>query len=112
MDQYPDVTVNWKLHERPVLHVYDTQGIEVKTVDLSQFDHEKLHVLFSAHFRREDVDPPGILVRTWRRLFGWAYGISTLESTLLFVFSGCVLALGCYTICFRYTQCCDAISDL
>ena len=74
--------------------------------------HEKLHVLFSAHFRREDVDPPGILVRTWRRLFGWAYGISTLESTLLFVFSGCVLALGCYTICFRYTQCCDAISDL
>ena len=95
-----------------MLHVYDTQGLEVKTVDLSQFDHEKLHVLFSAHFRREDVDPPGILVRTWRRLIGWAYGISTLESTLLFVFSGCVLALGCYTICFRYTQCCDAISDL
>ena len=112
MDQYPDVSVNWQLHHRPVLHAYDAGGREVKTVELSPLTTEKLHALFSAHFRREKVDPPGFFVRTWRRLFGWAYGISTFEAALLFVCAGCVLALGCYTLCFRYTQCCDAISDL
>ena len=106
------MTVEWKLHFKPTLHAYDAAGKEVKTVDLSPFSGERLHALFSKHFRREDVEPPGLVVRTWRRLFGWAYGTSTLESALLFVCAGLVLLLACYALCFRYTQICDSISDL
>jgi N-acetyl-gamma-glutamylphosphate reductase len=36
----------------------------------------------------------------------------TIERSFGDLAARCVLALGCYTICFRYTQCCDAISDL
>ena len=112
IDQYPDVTVNWKLHHSPKLHVYDASNREIKTVDLSPLKTPELHGLFAAHFRRANVDPPNFLVRTWRRLFGWAYGISTFEATSLFVCGGVALSLICYLLCFRYTAICDGISDL
>ena len=112
VDQYPDVTVNWKLHYEPKLHVYDASGKEVKVVALSNLKTEGLHQLFSLHFHRSEVEPPGAFVRTWRRLFGWAYGISTLESTGLFLCGAIALALACYVVCFKYTATCDALSDL
>ena len=104
--------MDWKLHQKPVLHGYDASGAEIKTIDLSPLSTEKLHAVFAKHFKRVDVGPPNLLVRTWRRLFGWAYGTSDLESALLFVAAGAMLSLVCYTLCCRYTQCCDAISDI
>jgi len=112
VDQYPDVTVSWKLHHKPVLHGYDASGKEIRQIDLSPLRTEGLHALFSRHFRRAHVDPPSLFVRTWRRLFGWAYGMSDLEAALMFACAGIVLLLSCYTLCFRYTQCCDALSDI
>ena len=36
VDQYPDVTVNWKLHFSPMLHVYDSgTGKEINSIGLS-----------------------------------------------------------------------------
>ena len=112
VDQYPDVSVSWKLHHDPVLHAYDATGRQVQTVALSKLNTAQLHELFTSHFRREEVEPPSILVRTWRRLFGWAYGISFFEATLLFVAAGVVVGLLCYAICFRYTAICDTIQDI
>ena len=112
VDQYPDVSVTWKLHHAPTLFVYDKAGHTVTKVDLSPLKTEALHALFAKHFKRVKVDPPHPAVRTWRRLFGWAYGISDLEATLLFCSAGIVLVLVCYLVCCKYTACCDAISDL
>jgi hypothetical protein len=81
-------------------------------VHLSKLGTDGLHKLFGKHFRRAKVDPPNFLVRNYRRLFGWAYGLSTLEAAMSFALGFLALALFCYYVCFRYTACCDAISDL
>lgn len=95
-----------------MLHAYDATGRQVQTVALSKLNTAQLHELFTSHFRREDVEPPNIFVRTWRRLFGWAYGISDLEAGVLFTLSGLALFAICFVLCTRYTVICDAISDL
>ena len=82
------------------------------TVDLSPLKFDALHMLFSTHFQRAHVDPPHVTVRTWRRFFGWAYGMSTFEAAALFVGAGAVLAVVCYALCCRYTLLCDSIQDL
>lgn len=113
VDQYPDVTVNWKLHFSPTLHVYDSgTGKEINSIGLSSLNAVQLHALFEKYFRRAKVAPPNLFVRTWRRLFGWAYGVSTLEATVLFVCGGAALAVACYAMCFKYTAICDGLSDL
>ena len=111
VDQYPDVTVQWKLHHKPELHGYDAESRVIKRIDLSGYDTAGLHALFASHFARSDVAPPHPFVITWRRLFGWGYGISTLEATMLFVCGGLVCALGIFAMCCMYTQSCDALSD-
>ena len=112
VDQYPDVTIQWKLHQPPVLHGYDAAGTEIGRVPLSALGSAQLHTLFGEHFRRADVPPPSLAVRTWRRLFGWAYGIGILEAIVLFAFGGLVALICAYTVCYRYTQCCDALADI
>lgn len=112
VDQYPEVTVQWKLHHRPELHGYDDDGRVIKRVDLSGYDTAGLHALFASHFVRGKVAPPHALVIMWRRLFGWGYGISTFEAALLFVCGGIVCALASFALCCMYTHTCDTISDL
>lgn len=116
VDQYPAVTVEWKLHHHPELFGYDDAGKQIgQPVNLAKYanDFEGLHALFSAHFARDkSVAPPSMVVRTWRRLFGWAYGISDMEAALLFVCAGAVLLLVGYILCFRYTVCCDTLQDI
>lgn len=105
--------VDWKLHRNPTLYGYDVDGKPIgKPIELARYDEAGLHKLFSEHFVRENVPPPSFGVRTWRRLFGWAYGISFFEATLLFVAAGVVVGLLCYAICFRYTAICDSIQDI
>lgn len=106
--------VEWKLHVRPQLYRYDSRGQAIgKPIDLSPYDHAGLHRLFSSHYQRDEtVEAPGLAVRTWRRLFGWAYGISTMEATVLFVCAGAVVFVAMYALCFRYTQMCDSLQDL
>ena len=89
--------VEWKLHVRPQLYRYDSRGQAIgKPIDLSPYDHAGLHRLFSSHYQRDEtVEAPGLAVRTWRRLFGWAYGISTMEAAVLFVCAGAVPAAEC-----------------
>lgn len=111
VDQYPAVRVEWKLHHRPELHARTGSGRNV-TVDLSPLKTAGLAELFGTHFERADVMPPALTVRTWRRLFGWAYGISTLEAASLFVCAGALLCIAGYVLCFRYTVLCDTIQDL
>ena len=111
VDQYPAVRVEWKLHHRPELHARTGSGRNV-TIDLSPLTSVTLHRLFSKHFAREEVEPPALSVRTWRRFFGWAYGISTLEAAVLFTAAGSLLGAVCYALCFRYTSMCDSIQDL
>jgi len=112
VDQYPAVTVQWKLHHRPELHGYDDAGHVIKRIDLSPYSTEALHTLFGSHFVRGAVPPPHVAVITWRQLFGWAYGISTLEAALLFICGGIVCALTVFAVCCSYTSLCDTISDL
>ena len=114
VDQYPAVEVQWQLHRSPQLYALDDSGnvVNNKPIDLSHLKYDELHALFSSHFERKHVPPPHFMVRQWRRLFGWAYGISTMESTLLFVCAGILLAVSCYAICCRYTDMCDSIQDL
>ena len=99
---------------RPQLYGYDARGHAVgKPIDLSSYDHAGLHHLFSSHYHRDSsVQVPGLAVRTWRRLFGWAYGISNMEAAVLFVCAGAVIFIAAYTLCFRYTQLCDTLQDL
>ena len=111
VDQYPHVKLRWLLHHRPELHAKNRYGRNV-TVDLSPMKDADLHALFDLHFARADVAPPPVRVRLWRRLFGWAYGISTFEATLLH-FCGFVLFLILmYAMCYRYTAICDSIQDI
>jgi hypothetical protein len=111
IDQYPAVRIEWKLHHRPELHARTRSGKNV-TVDLSPLNTDSLHKFFTKHFERADVNPPKWTVRTWRRLFGWAYGVSEFEAAILFICAGAVLLLVCYGLCFRYTALCDSIQDL
>lgn len=115
VDQYPAVTIEWKLHHKPELFGYDADGNKVGgPVDLSSYknNYDGLHVLFSQHFSRSSVKAPNLAVRTWRRFFGWGYGLSTFEATLFFICGSLVLLLACYTVCCRYTACCDALQDI
>ena len=111
MDQYPAVRVEWKLHRRPELHARNRGGRNI-TIDLSPLNFAALHKLFGAHFERSLVEPPALQVRMWRRLFGWAYGISTLESAMLFVCAGVLFCIVAYALCYRYTALCDSLQDL
>ena len=111
VDQYPAVKVEWILHHPPQLFARTRTGRNV-TVDLAPLKTAALHKLFSKHFEGADVEPAPLPVRTWRRFFGWAYGISTLEAAILFTFATLLLGLACYTLCFRYTALCDSIQDL
>ena len=112
VDEYPAVRLKWQLHRTPELHGYDSTGGEIARIDLSRLSTGELHELFSRHFVRTSAKPLPALVKLWRRLFGWAYGISTAEAAMLFVLGACVLLLLGYTVCCRYTYCCDAISDI
>ena len=81
------------MHHRPELFGYDADGKQIGSpVDLSGYhrDYAGLHALFSSHFVREKVAAPSLAVRIWRRLFGWAYGISHLEAAVLFLCAGAV----------------------
>lgn len=111
VDQYPAVHVEWQLHRKPELHAKDEHGRNV-TVDLSPLGADALHKLFGAHFQREEVAPPGLFVRNWRRFFGWGYGMSTLESALFFLVGGTLFAVVMYQLCYRYTAMCDSLQDL
>lgn len=106
--------MQWKLHRSPQLYGYDENGKELldKPIELSKYSYAALHELFGKHFERKHSPPPHFLVRQWRRLFGWAYGISTTEAALLFVCAGVALAVFCYAICCKYTALCDSIQDL
>ena len=112
VEQYPDVHVVWQLHRRPELHARSLRTGRNVTLDLSPLNHADLHRLFSSHFERKLVPPPKLSVRTWRRLFGWAYGISNFEAAMLFICAGALLAIVSYALCFRYTALCDSIQDL
>ena len=103
--------MHWQLHRKPELHATNGHGRNV-TVDLSPLDSVKLHELFTLHFARVNVEPPSFFVRTWRRLFGWGYGMSMFDSVMFFVGAGIVLLVMSYVICYRYTATCDAIQDL
>jgi len=111
VDQYPAVRLEWKLHHPPQLHARTRHGRNV-TVDLAPLNTAALHKLFSTHFDRTEVPPAPLPVRTWRRLFGWAYGISNFEAAVLFVCAGVLLGVVAYALCFRYTALCDSIQDL
>ena len=111
VDQYPGVRVEWILHYRPTLHARNAEGRNV-TVDLSPLGTAALHSLFGSHFDRYHVEPPSMFIRTWRRLFGWAYGISNFEAFVLFLCAFVVLAGVCYVLLWRYTELCDTIQDL
>ena len=111
IDQYPSVELEWILHRSPTLRAQNAAGHNV-TMDLSGFDTDGLHNLFSAHFHRLDVEPPSLMVRTWRRLFGWAYGISAHEAVIYHTLGALVLLCVLYLLCFRYTSMCDTIQDL
>ena len=81
------------MHHRPELFGYDAAGKQIGSpVDLSRYnqDYDSLHALFSSHFVREKVAAPSLAVRVWRRLFGWAYGISNLEAAIYFLCAGAV----------------------
>lgn len=114
VDQYPQVRVEWKLHQRPQLYAYDSTGKAIgKPHDLSHLSHDGLHDFFSKHYTRDStVTPPSAATRMYRRIFGWAYGISTAEAAMLFVCGGAVLAIAIYALCWRYTALCDSIQDL
>lgn len=112
IDQYPQVQIEWKLHHKPELKARDVATGKAVKVDLSPYKYDELHALFSKHFAREAVKPPNLAVRTWRRLFGWAYGISTGEAALMFVAASGVLLFVSYFVCGHYTALCDSIQDL
>lgn len=98
-----------------MLYGYDADGkaVSPKPVPLSKLDRAQLHALFQTHFKRDSgVEAPGFVTRMWRRLFGWAYGVSTLEAVVLFICGASVVSIACYALCWRYTQLCDQIQDL
>ena len=103
--------MQWILHRDPELHALDAHGRNV-TVHLSHFNGAGLHKLFGTHFERVNVAPPSLMVRTWRRLFGWAYGLNDLEATLYHTIGAVVMLGVCYLLCFRYQAICDALQDV
>ena len=110
VDHYPTVHVKWQLHMEPTLHARDAANKSV-SVDLAPLSEKALHNLFAMHFEHTHVDPPTATVRMLRRLFGWAYGMTTFESAMFFCAAGVVLLVLCYVLCFRYTEMCDKIQD-
>ena len=51
VDEYPDVRLDWIRHHTPELAIFEN-NVKVKTIDLSSYNHEGLHTLFSSHFTR------------------------------------------------------------
>jgi len=111
LDQYPSVQLEWLFGHKPELRAFDKAGGE-HTVDLSPLNQEQLHQLLNEHFDRVPVAPPSFLVRSWRRFFGWAYGLPTELAALCFIVAVIALLVVCYPICCKYTAICDSLSDL
>ena len=61
IDQYEKVTIEWIPHHNPDLILFN-DGKEVKTIDLSGYTTEGLHVLFKQYFRKKGSDTSGRLL--------------------------------------------------
>ena len=54
VDQYPSVTIEWIRHHNPELNIINEQGRTTKTIDLSAYNYDGLHKLFSSYFTRRN----------------------------------------------------------
>ena len=54
MTEYPDVRIDWIRHRTPSLAVFE-DGVKVQTIDLSSYNFDALHTLFSGHFVRRQA---------------------------------------------------------
>ena len=51
VDQYPSVRIEWIRHHTPELAIF-RDGSKIQTIDLSGYNYNGLHELFSKHFAR------------------------------------------------------------
>mmetsp|Transcript_2979 Transcript_2979/g.4921 ORF Transcript_2979/g.4921 Transcript_2979/m.4921 type:complete len:136 (-) Transcript_2979:69-476(-) len=112
VDEYPSVSIVWKLHHRPELRAIDERGTQ-RNVDLTNMNTEQLHAFFSAHFERRALSQDW-WSRQWRRWFGWIYGLQSAEAaTFLLLLTVVVLpiTLWCLRCVYDSLQSLDATED-